>query len=72
MGGMIPAGIPGPKLCPFRGNFENIGFLRLLAPDEGQLEKGDIPHARVFLVKIGGVRYVMKIVSYEDPNRLLV
>ncbi|KAI0509720.1 kinetochore Sim4 complex subunit FTA2-domain-containing protein [Xylaria bambusicola] len=61
---MIPQEMKGPKLGPFRGNIDNIEFIKMLGPDERKLEEGDVPHARVFLVRINGRKYVIKIFNF--------
>ncbi|KAI1364089.1 kinetochore Sim4 complex subunit FTA2-domain-containing protein [Xylaria arbuscula] len=64
MGDMIPD-IKGPKLSPFSGNLDNIDFIKSIGPHESEkASSGDIPHARVFLVRIDGVRYVMKVFNF--------
>ncbi|KAJ3572381.1 hypothetical protein NPX13_g5064 [Xylaria arbuscula] len=64
MGDMIPD-IKGPKLSPFSGNLDNIDFIKSIGPHGSEkVSSGDIPHARVFLVRIDGVRYVMKVFNF--------
>ncbi|TGJ78808.1 hypothetical protein E0Z10_g9958 [Xylaria hypoxylon] len=63
MADMIPH-MRGPKLSPFRGNIENIEFEKFLGPDERHLSSDDIPHGRVFQIRIDGIRYAMKIFNF--------
>ncbi|KAI1740825.1 hypothetical protein F4680DRAFT_417887 [Xylaria scruposa] len=53
----------GPKLPPFRGAIENVEFLKVLSSDQSDLSTGDIPHSRVFQVRIDGKLYSLKVVS---------
>lgn len=63
----------GPKLAAFRGNLENIEFLKLLGPDERDRSLGDVPHGRVFLARMDGIRYAIKIVSQgKTQDRVLL
>ncbi|RYC63568.1 hypothetical protein CHU98_g2631 [Xylaria longipes] len=61
--------IDGPKLPPFRGAIENIEFLKVLGPDESGWSSEDIPHSRVFQVRIDGNQYSLKVVSNIDDLR---
>ncbi|KAI1110997.1 kinetochore Sim4 complex subunit FTA2-domain-containing protein [Nemania sp. NC0429] len=69
MAGMIPD-MRGPKLHEFPGDIENIEFLKLLGPDERQRSPGEIPHGRVFLATIDGMRYAIKIFNFFSLDEI--
>ncbi|KAK8078432.1 hypothetical protein PG996_004602 [Apiospora saccharicola] len=56
--------IRGPKLPPFQGDVENIEFMELLSPKRQDNSSDNIPHSRVFRIKVGGNRYALKIFNF--------
>ncbi|KAI0204822.1 kinetochore Sim4 complex subunit FTA2-domain-containing protein [Astrocystis sublimbata] len=65
--------IDGPKLSPFRGSLENVEFLKVLGPglDPSGSSTDWVPHSHVFLVRINGKRYSLKVFNFFSIDELL-
>ncbi|KAI0399872.1 kinetochore Sim4 complex subunit FTA2-domain-containing protein [Xylaria palmicola] len=69
MADLIPD-IKGPKLSPFSGALENIEFLKELGPDRSNWSSDTVPHSRVFLVRIEGTQYSLKVFNFFSLDEI--
>ncbi|KAI1123486.1 kinetochore Sim4 complex subunit FTA2-domain-containing protein [Nemania abortiva] len=69
MADLIPD-IKGPKLSPFRGDIENVEFLKELGPDKSGWSSEDVPHSRVFRVRIERKQYALKVFNFFSIGEL--
>ncbi|KAI0113651.1 kinetochore Sim4 complex subunit FTA2-domain-containing protein [Nemania sp. FL0031] len=60
----------GPKLSAFRGDIEKIEFLKYLGPDTSAFSREEVPHGRVFLVRIEGSQYALKVFNFFSIKEL--
>lgn len=58
---LIP-NVKGPKLLPFPHDIQDIEFAQLLSSAEDS-SPSDVPHSKVFKVRLGGKDYALKVVS---------
>lgn len=52
----------GPRLSPCQYDVHDITFQKFLGPHR---DSGELPHGRVFRVKIGSSVYALKVVSFR-------
>ncbi|KAI1109565.1 kinetochore Sim4 complex subunit FTA2-domain-containing protein [Nemania sp. NC0429] len=60
----LPRKITGPKLKAFEGDIESIQFEDILHSDDDDEGREQIPHGRVFRVRIEGETFALKIFNF--------
>ncbi|KAI1296243.1 kinetochore Sim4 complex subunit FTA2-domain-containing protein [Xylaria venustula] len=73
----LPRSMKGPKLKAFEGNIESIEFIKVLysgdderSSDDDEESSGHIAHSRVFMVRIEGKIYALKVFNFFSIDEI--